>query len=323
MIEELQNDLANLGIPGLGSIPGAGSETAPAVSAPAYMTALNALDALCEWRQTEVDLPLLKTKVLVKPIKGLEELNIKSLKASGETFIKAFDEILFAHTDFQGKIKFKDINDFMAHLGSADKTMLTYGLLFATYPDLGEREFECPYCNKKQIHNIRPDELLHKDSLPKKWDKKMLFTDFKETLVIAPGFEIEMGFQTEKDSLDVLSIKDDKELRQNLEDYNDLFETLSVFIMFIKSVTISNKDGVVIKLTKLKEEIYPFIMGLKNIVLLEKLIETISGYEGLAQYQPKFYASKMCKNVNCGKEFKWPVNPEIEFFRKASSFYAL
>ena len=58
-------------------------------------------------------------------------------------------------------------------------------------------------------------------------------------------------------------------------------------------------------------------------MILENLINTITNYDGLSKYQPVFYAVKKCTNVNCGKDFKWMVNPELEFFRKASSFYSL
>jgi hypothetical protein len=317
MLEELQGDLKALGITPTDSI-----SIPQANTTPSFMNALGALDALCQWREVEVDLPLLKTKVLMKPIKGIEELRLKSIKANGETFIRAFNEILFSHADFQGKVKFKDIDDFMAHLSAADKSMMTFGLLFATYPELGEREFVCPHCETKQIHNIRPDELLHEDSIVSAWDKKGLFTDFMEELEIVPGFIIKIGFQTELDSLKLLSIMDNKEIKQNVEEYNDIFDTLKIFIMFIKEISVQSGNEIFI-LKDTKEEIYPFIMGLNNIQLLKKLISRITEYDGFTKYQPKFYAKKFCTNVSCGKEFKWMVNPEIEFFRETSDLYSL
>jgi hypothetical protein len=316
MLEELQGDLQALGITPTDTI------TIPQPSAPAFMGALGALDALCQWREVEVDLPLLKTKVLMKPIRGIEELRLKSIKANGETFIRAFNEILFTHADFQGKVKFKDIEDFMAHLSAADKSMMTFGLLFATYPELGEREFVCPHCETKQIHTIRPDELLHDDSIASAWDKKILFTEFKEELEIVPGFVIKIGFQTEQDSLKLLSIMDNKEIKQNVEEYSDIFDTLKIFIMFIKEINITSGKSV-FNLTNTMEEIYPFIMGLNNIQLLKKLINKVTEYEGFTKYQPKFYAKKICTNLSCKKEFKWMVNPEIEFFRETSDLYSL
>lgn len=319
MLEELNEDLSKLGIE-LPVAAGLGNSGTP--ETPSYLTALNALDSLCQWRETEVELPMLKIKALMKPIKGLEELRLKSLKSSGETFIRAFNEILFSHADFQGKVKFKDVEDFMEHLGSADKSLMVYGLLFATYPELGDREFECPHCNEKQVHNIRPDELLHEDSIPQKWNKKILFTDFREELEVTPGFRIKIGFQTEADSIKVLSLIDDKELRKNGEEYNSLYDTLKIFIMFIKEITIDTAAGPIV-MTDLAKEIYPFVMGLKNIVLLEKLINVISNYDGISKYQPNFYALKHCTNVDCKREFRWVVNPEFEFFRKASAFYGI
>ena len=314
----LTEDLQGLGI----NIPGEMSNAVAPVQSTNFMDALNALDSLCQWRETEVELPMLKIKALMKPIKGLEELRIKGLKASGETFVRTFNEILFNHADFQGKVKFKSLEDFMEHLGSADKAMMTYGLLFATYPELGDREFECPHCKERQVHNLRPDELIHEDSIPMKWDKKGLFTNFRDDLEIMPGFKIKIGFQTEADSIKMLSITPDNELKKNAEEYQALFDTLKLLILFIKEVTIDTAAGPLV-MTDLVKEIYPFITGIKNIMVLEKLINTITNYDGLSKYQPVFYATKKCTNVNCGKDFKWMVNPEFEFFRKASSFYGL
>lgn len=317
MLDQLNGDLQEMGI----NLPSElNKDATPAV--PSYLTALNALDSLCQWRETEVELPMLKIKALMKPIKGLEELRIKGLKASGEVFIRTFNEILYSHADFQGKVKFKDINDFMAHLGSADKSMMVYGLLFATYPELGDREFECPHCKEKQLHSVRPDELIHEDSIPMKWEKKGVFTDFRDEIEVMPGFKIKIGFQTEQDSIQVLSITPDKELKANAEEFNSLFDTLKLLIMFIKEVTIDTATGPIV-MKDLIKEIYPFIMGLKNIMILENLVNKLTEYEGISKYQPIFYAKKKCTNVNCGKEFKWMVNPEFEFFRKASSFYGL
>jgi hypothetical protein len=313
MIEGLQADLKNLGI----SLPVAGAETKKQNN---LAGAFNALDALCQWRETEVELPLLGIKVLVKPIKGLEEMRIKSLKASGETFIKTFNQILFEHIDFQGQVEFKDLNDFMSHLGAADKSAIVYGLVFATYTSLGEREFECPHCSKKQVYDIRPDELLQPDTFGKKWDKPGLFTDFRDVITVVPGFDITIGFSTEQDSINILSIIPNNEIKENLSERSELLNTLKIFIMFIKDIKIKTPDGDII-LTDLKEEIYPFIMGLQNVNILESLIDKLSKYEEFNQYNPKFYAIRNCNSLECGKEFRWMVNPEIEMFRKASLFF--
>ena len=103
-MQDLLNDLNSLGLGDTGSL-GIGENK---IKPNNVLSALNVLDSLCNWRETEIELPMLKIKVLVKPLKGIEELRLRSLKATGETFIRTFNEILFDHLDFQGKVKFKD-----------------------------------------------------------------------------------------------------------------------------------------------------------------------------------------------------------------------
>lgn len=317
-MQDLLNDLNSLGLGDTGGLGIGENKTKPNN----VLSALNILDSLCNWRETEIELPMLKIKVLVKPLKGIEELRLRSLKATGETFIRTFNEILFDHLDFQGKVKFKDFEDFISHLGTADKSMLVYGLLFASFTELGDREFECPHCKVNNIYELKPEEMIHNDTIPEKWEKKTLFTDYREDVEIVPGFNIKLGFATEKNSLDILSTVNDIKIEETLADYNNLYDNLRLMVMFIKELKITTQTEEFI-LQDLKTEILPFILKLKNLNILEKLILKISEKDIFSKYNPNFYVKRNCKNIECGKEFTWVVNPEIEFFRKANTFFGL
>ena len=62
--------------------------------------ALAALNNIAGTRTVEIDLPILQTKATVRPVTGSEELKLRTLRASGATFVSSFTELLFEHTSF-------------------------------------------------------------------------------------------------------------------------------------------------------------------------------------------------------------------------------
>ncbi len=57
------------------------------IKLPQAVDALSALQNLAGTRQVEVELPILQTKAMVRPVDGSEELRLRTMKASGAAFI--------------------------------------------------------------------------------------------------------------------------------------------------------------------------------------------------------------------------------------------
>ncbi len=286
-------------------------------------SALSALHNLARTREVEVDLPILKTKVMVRPIVGGEELKLHTMKASGSTFIKEFDKLLFEHCVFN-ELKFANLQDFIKHLCPADKAMIVQALLDATFSKLPEKIITCPDCDQVDTYTPEPSELLHGDSIKRVWNKDIDFEDYEVQSEIIPGFTVVYGMPTEQDKLDLLEVKENSEMREQLEETNDLLNNIEIFSIYIKKMIIANptdddKDNTLILTDKVKD-IIPTIMSmgldLKSTLLED---ETINEF---ADFIPNFYLNIKCSNLACGKQFKWEgVNPEQDFFRKALSVY--
>ena len=124
---------------------------------PKYMQAAEATASLAQLRNLEVELPLLKTKAIVSPLLNIEDAQLKSLYSTGPTFLMTFNQILYNHTQFVD-IEFESFEDFNKHLNPADKSMLVYALLTASFTELSEKEFTCPNCKQNYVKAmVRPD----------------------------------------------------------------------------------------------------------------------------------------------------------------------
>jgi len=287
----------------------------------ASKTALEALKILAGTREVEVDLPILRTKVKVKPIIGAEELNLNTMKASGSSFIEAFNKVLFEHTTFTD-IEFANIQDFIKHLTPPDKSMLTYALLDSTFSKLPEKTITCPECGKSDNISPEPCELLHEDTIPKIWSEEKDFPEYELFSELIPGFKIIYSMPSEQDRMDILQVKENEELRNNINSNNDVLSSLELFSVYIKRLEIKVDDDEKNNII-LTDKVNDIIPTIKNMPLdLQTLLLDDETATPLIEYTPKFYLNITCSSIDCKKQFKWEgVNPEQDFFRKALFVY--
>lgn len=286
---------------------------------PQATSAISALQALAGTRSVEVDLPILKTTVVVTPITGSEDLKLRTMKSSGATFIQNFNTLLFEHTTFKD-IKFSGVNDFQNHLTPPDKAMLVYAILAATFSKLPEKVITCPHCKVQNNYLFPPSAMLQPDTLVRKWDLDKDFTDFLITSEIVPGFKVFYAMPTEADRLAILEAKSNSEMRDSVDADNDILSAIELFCIYIKRLEIVNGDETIILTDKLFD-IVPTIKGMP-LDLQTTLLDDLS-VAPLVEFNPNFYLKINCSNPECSKpEFVWNnINPEQDFFRKALSVY--
>jgi len=279
--------------------------------------ALNALKILAGTRTVEVELPILKTKVKVSPIDGAEDLILKTLKSSGATFIHSFNELLFKHCKFDG-IEFEGVKDFEDHLTPPDKQLIVYALLNSTFNKLPEKTITCPHCKTSEVYSAPPEAMFHQDTIQKVWDK-VDFESYEIMSEVVPGLQVFYSMPTETDKLLLLESKTNGQMREDILENDDVFNTLELFSVYIKKLIIKHENGDIV-LTDKVNEIIPTINGmpleLKAALLKD---ETVSEF---TEYAPKFYLNLTCDNRKCNRDFTWDeIDPEQDFFRKALSVY--
>lgn len=289
------------------------------IKLPQAASALSALQNLAGTREVEVELPILRTKAIVKPVNGSEELRLRTMKASGAAFINSFNKLIFEHTTFEG-VKFNDLPDFEKHLTPPDKALLVYALLDATFSKLPEKVITCPYCGTTDNHSPSPSAIFHPDTIPSVWKETLDFPEFEISSELVPGFTVVYAMPTEEDRVKILKQKENSEMRDSIEQDGDVLSALELFCIYIKRLEIKDGESEFI----LTDKIVDIIPTVKTMPLdlQSKLLEDNS-LAPLIEYTPNFYLDISCSNINCPeKHFKWEgISPEQDFFRKALSVY--
>lgn len=294
------------------------------VDATPMSAALAALSNLAGTRTVEIELPLLMTKAFVKPVTGSEELRLRTMKATGATFIESFNKVLYEHVTFD-KLKFDNFEDFNSHLTPPDKALLVYALLDSTFKLLPEKLVTCPECGQVDNITVPPSDMLHNDTLNTKWTHKKDFTDYTIKSEVIPGFTVYYKMPNESDRIKLLRTKNNDKMRKELESTGDILNNIELFSAYVSKLEIV--DGVkedkkpVIVLTDLITEILPTLTGMP-LELQSTILEDLSIKE-FADFTPNFYLNIHCSSPTCSKpDFKWDnINPEQDFFLKALSVY--
>lgn len=281
--------------------------------------AIAALALLAGTREVEVELPILQTKAIVTPVTGAEDLVQKTMRTSGSKFIKAFNELLYTHTSFDS-LEFSSSDDFINHLTPPDKALLVYGLLDSTFTKLPEKVITCPNCGTKNTYELPPADLIHDDTISKGWEESADFEKYELESIIIEGFKVVYKMPSETDRMQILLEKETSEMRESVQEHNDILNTLEMFCVYIKRLEIQTADETLILEDKIKD-IIPTIKGMP-LELQSKLLEDTT-VKTLVDYSPNFYLNIQCDNIKCSDPvFKWEnINPEQDFFRKALSVY--
>jgi hypothetical protein len=288
------------------------------VGSPKVNQALGALSVLANTRTVEVNLPVLKTKAMVTPLLGSEELQLETMKVSGATFIQTYNKVLYSHCTFSD-LAFENFEDFEKHLTPSDKMALSFGLLDATFSELPERLIKCPKCKTADTYSVSPDALVHDDTFTKEWDKDD-YNEFEVTSEIVKGFRVTFQMPTESERLKVVRYKEDSELRNEVESTGDILSPMELFCIYIKRIEIDSLEEDVDTLV-LDDKVKDIIPTLKEMPfdLKAKLLDD-KAIAIFTEYSPNFYLQLTCGK--CAHEFNWNnISPEQDFFRKALSVY--
>jgi hypothetical protein len=283
------------------------------VSGPKYMDALSQIEAIADIRSLETQLPVLKVKAEVAPLSSAEEVTLKSLAVTPDTFVHKVNEILFKHTTFKD-LDFRSYKEFLSNLFPPDKAMLMWALLTATYITLPTFEKVCESCKSKYLIDASPADLIHEDSITKIWNEDESPATYTITQDVLNGYMVfEIGMPSEKDKLTIMKLIQPNQIQENIEATGEMFSFVDGFVFFIKSIIVGTGADKII-LTDLVQDIYPFMKNLPP-----KIIDEIQSKVNINQfddYMPNFYLNATC--TNCGhKEKIENIDPELQFFRKS------
>lgn len=300
---------------------------------PNYMKALEMTNEITNVREVEIEFPLLKKKVSVTPLIGIDDVHLKTLFSTGAHFLKSLNKVLFQHIK-QDEIIFKDVEEMNSKLTEYDKRILVFGLLAASYDKLDERTLKCPECGHKDIHEFEPELMFKEDTIRKTWDKRESYLDYTITKNLmdpsektSNGINIDITYKipTEADKIKLMELID-LSPRKIDENSGNIMTTIEYLILYIKSITFTNTNledtnpEKVIVIDDLESDILPFVTQ-SNMIIQNRLVKT-SPFKELEEYQPRFYFNCTCRNESCGFKYKYNIgNIEDEFFRKALSIY--
>ena len=281
--------------------------------------ALNVLSKLSGARKTEIYLPILKTRVIMSPFSGAEDLYLQTLKVSGSTFHRYTDEMLYQQAEFLD-LGFSSFDDFLNNITPIDKSVMFVGLLQATFNELPEKIIACPKCGKSDTYAFSPEQLVHPDTYPKVWDKEEDARHYEVTNELVPGVFITYGMPYEGLKLEVLSSNSSEDMRNNLEKHKDVLNLVDFMALYIRKMVIKSEGSEDIVMTNMKEDILPTVKNMP-LDLQVKLIDD-STIDVFTEYNPYYYINIDCGNPACNHKFKWDdIKPENDFFRKALSLY--
>jgi len=291
--------------------------------------ALQLLEEEILLESVEIYLPALKENVVIKPLKSIEELNLKTQNLAFDTFLRQINILLLTKTHIKNiplSNYFKTIEEFEEKILPVDRLLLVFGLIKNSFDKLAEFSMVCENCQREFLaspsvknlefkFNITKDELVNTD-----------YYNLKFTQSFLNGkLEIDFGFNPESVRMKLLSMKSNNQIKETVEETDNVLDTIDNLVMFIKAIRVFKEDKrtkegrrLVAEITYENEgfyEIFKFIhdmpMKIRDIVLNE------SDLTVLEKYSPLFVVKEACPY--CGHIHELDSSPEIEFFRKALS----
>jgi len=277
---------------------------------PNYLVAIDALSSMAHIGLQETDLIMIKGKARIRPLTGFEEQQLKSANTSLNTFLKAFDKVLYEVIENKEELDIESFNDFLEKLTPQDKALMIYALALNSFSKLGDVPVLCEECNHEYPAEVKPEELLHSDSITKTWDKDIPFEDYSVTQTFMNGaIEIEIGIPTEAKRIRIMDLIQNKKGKAE-----DNFLMIDTILFFSKKITIkTSKKGKGTELIDIESELFPFIENLPAKIkdeILEDMDLTV-----FDDYMPRFYQESRCPQ--CTHINKSDVNIENDFFRKS------
>ena len=280
----------------------------------------------------EIFLPGLKENVVVKPLKNIEELNLKTQNLSFATFLRQLNILLLNKTHIQNiplVQYFKSIEEFENKILPVDRILLIFGLVKNSFENLTEFPMTCENCGKEFISSPSVENLYFSFNIDK---ETILNTDYYALAVtksyLNGKLEIDFGFNPEIVRMNLLKMKSNNEIKENLREENNVLDAIDNMILFIKKIRVYKPDRRTKEGRKLITEIDYYQDGFQEIfdfihnmpMKLKDLISIKTNLEDLEKYSPVFKITEACPY--CGHIHELDASPEIEFFRKALSLLA-
>jgi len=282
---------------------------------PKYLSALDSVVSMADIRSIEAQLPILKCKVEVSPLTGLEEQALRTAAVSPASFLKKINELLFNHTKFSDR-EYTSFNTFLTELYPPDKSILIWALLSASYLVLPTMEKVCSACEETYIVDGNPEELVHDDTLKNIWDHEDTPDAYVETQYALDGhLGFEIGMPSERDRLVLTEMINPEKAKENLSKTGGLMSYADNMVFFTKAIMVGQTDDRIV-LTDTKQDIFPFLHNLPPKI--SDAVKNNIDLDIFNKYMPEFYLNTVCSH--CLEKEKIVVDPEIAFFRKAISF---
>ena len=287
--------------------------TATGPMGPKFIDALDTVLSVADIRATEIQLPMIKSKVEISPLTTEEEIALKSAAVSPETFLQKLDELIYKHSKFNDRT-YANYGEFLDNLYPPDKSFMIWGLLSSTYLVLPTMESVCESCGDSFLIDAQPHEMLHEDTITEIWDEALDVKTYSEVQTVFDGLiEIELGIPSETQRMQVMRLIRPEQARDNVHKKGAVFGFAENLIFYTRSITVNGKERIV--LTDLTQDIYPFLKNL-NPKIKDAIRSTID-LSIFDKYMPRFYINAVCSH--CGNPQEVYADPEISFFRKALS----
>jgi hypothetical protein len=277
----------------------------------------------------EIFLPGLKENVVVKPLKSVEELNLKTQNLSFATFLRQLNVTLMTKTHIKNiplTNYFKTVEDFENRILPVDRVLLIFGLIKNSFEKIADFSMICENCQREFLASPRVENLYFKFDIDK---DTVLNTDYY-TLAITKKFlngklEIDFGFNPEAVRMKLVKYKSNQEIKENLNDSDNILDATDNLTLFIKKIRVYKPDKRTKEGRKLVTEIDYYQDGFDEIfkfihempMKLKDMVLSSVDLSDLEKYSPVFKVQENCPY--CGHVHDLDVSPEIEFFRKTLS----
>ena len=280
----------------------------------------------------EIYLPGLKKNVTIMPLKNIEELNIKTQNLTFSTFLRQLNITLFNKTTIKNiplKEFISNIEEFENTILPIDRMLLIFGLIKNSFQKLAEYNMVCESCGNEFIASPNVENLDLSYNIPiKKLTEVDLYNLTETKVFLNKKLEIDFGFNPEAIRMKLVDYKNNSNLKENLNENQNILDNLDNLILFIKEIRVYKLDKRTKEGRKLVttinfnedgfDEVFDFIHGLP--MKIRDILTTESKLDTLEKYSPEFFINETCPH--CGHIHKLPIAPEIEFFRKTLSLLA-
>jgi len=279
----------------------------------------------------EIYLPGLKENVTIKPLKNIEELNLKTQNLSFGTFLRQINLLLLKKTKIN-EIPilnyFKTVEEFEEKILPVDRLLLLFGLIKNSFENLTEFQMVCENCEKEFLAKPSVENLFFKYEIDQETSVNTDYYTYSDTKTFLNGkLEIDFGYNPEAVRIKMLKYKSNEEIRENVEK-NNILDNVDNLTLFVKRIRVYKEDKRTKSGKKLITEIDYYKDGFDELfnfihdmpMKLKDVIAEGADLTNIEKFSPVFKISEVCPY--CGHVHEMDISPEIEFFRKALSLFS-